>query len=245
MAEVALLDRDGVIVTVNDAWESFCRDNGGEEGRTGVGMSYLDVCAAAGDDSGVQEAVALVRDALAGKVMAPASLLVPCDAPGRPRLFDMLVSSRFDDDGRCVGAAVVMVPHPLEATGPAPGPIPAQRLAFPDLPRLELERTLAQLASQSQHALAAQGRLRALLQANAEVVSALDLPIVLRKFVAAARDLGARPDRRPVRAGARGDTGPAGPRRHRRATARPDRRPVRAGAGAADRAGPGPRAALR
>ena len=39
VAEVALLDRDGVIVTVNDAWESFCRDNGGEEGRTGVGMS--------------------------------------------------------------------------------------------------------------------------------------------------------------------------------------------------------------
>ena len=189
MAEVALLDRDGVIVTVNDAWESFCRDNGGDAGRTGVGMSYLDVCASAGDDDGVQEAVALVRDALAGQVMAPVSLLIPCDAPGRPRLFDMLVSSRFDDDGRCVGAAVVMVPHPLEATGTGPGPIPAQRLTFPDLPRLELERTLAQLASQSQHALAAQGRLRALLQANAEVVSALDLPIVLRKFVAAARDL--------------------------------------------------------
>ena len=244
VAEVALLDRDGVIVTVNDAWESFCRDNGGDAGRTGVGMSYLDVCAAAGDDDGVQEAVALVRDALAGQVMAPVSLLIPCDAPGRPRLFDMLVSSRFDDDGRCVGAAVVMVPHPLEATGTGPGPIPAQRLTFPDLPRLELERTLAQLASQSQHALAAQGRLRALLQANAEVVSALDLPIVLRKFVAAARDL---VHARTAVLSVQGPEGAPDQLVHagtREPPPRPDRRPV-AGPGRADRAGPGPRAALR
>ena len=177
--------------------------------------------------------------------MAPASLLVPCDAPGRPRLFDMLVSSRFDDDGRCVGAAVVMVPHPLEATGPAPGPIPAQRLTFPDLPRLELERTLAQLASQSQHALAAQGRLRALLEANAEVVSALDLPIVLRKFVAAARDL---VHARTAVLSVRGPEGTPDQLVHA-GTGEPPLvrtgRPVPGRRGRPDRAGPGPRAALR
>jgi signal transduction histidine kinase len=33
---------------------------------------------------------------------------MPCDAPGVPRRFDVLVSSRFDDQGSCVGATVTL-----------------------------------------------------------------------------------------------------------------------------------------
>src|SRR5580692_1271444 len=66
-------------------------------------------------------------------------------------------------------------------------------LAFPDMPRLELEQLLVQLADRAGDVLAAQGRLRGLLRANALVAGDLSLPVVLRQIVGAARDLlGAR-----------------------------------------------------
>ena len=66
-------------------------------------------------------------------------------------------------------------------------------LAFPDVPRLELEQLLVQLVDRAGDVLAAQGRLRGLLRANALVAGELSLPVVLRQIVSAARDLlGAR-----------------------------------------------------
>jgi signal transduction histidine kinase len=66
-------------------------------------------------------------------------------------------------------------------------------LGFPDVPRLELEQLLVQLVDRAGDVLAAQGRLRGLLRANALVAADLSLPVVLRKIVDAARDLlGAR-----------------------------------------------------
>lgn len=69
----------------------------------------------------------------------------------------------------------------------------AEQLTFPDLPRLELEEALADLTTLAATVLQSQGRLRALLQANAVVGSELTIPAVLRHIVSAARDLvGAR-----------------------------------------------------
>ena len=66
-------------------------------------------------------------------------------------------------------------------------------LSFPDGPRLELDELLVQLVDQAEDVLAAQGRLRGLLHANALVASELSLPVVLRRIVDAARGLlGAR-----------------------------------------------------
>ena len=66
-------------------------------------------------------------------------------------------------------------------------------LGFPDLPRLELDQLLVQLADRADDVRATQGRLRGLLRANALVASELSLPVVLRQIVGAARDLlGAR-----------------------------------------------------
>jgi len=62
-------------------------------------------------------------------------------------------------------------------------------LAFPDVPRLELEQLLVQLVDRAGDVLAAQGRLRGLLRANALVAGELSLPVVLRQIVGAARDL--------------------------------------------------------
>jgi len=91
--------------------------------------------------------------------------------------------------------------HGTTAAGAAEA---AGGLAFPDMPRLELDELLVQLVDRAGDVLAAQGRLRGLLRANALVAGELSLPVVLRQIVGAARG----PARRPVR-GARG----AGPRR--------------------------------
>jgi signal transduction histidine kinase len=69
----------------------------------------------------------------------------------------------------------------------------AGRLGFPNMPRLELDELLVQLVDRAGDVLAAQGRLRGLLRANALVAGDLSLPVVLRQIVGAARDLlGAR-----------------------------------------------------
>src|ERR1700722_4094009 len=66
-------------------------------------------------------------------------------------------------------------------------------LAFPDVPRLELDELLVQLMDRASDVLAAQGRLRGLLRVNCLVAGGLSLPVVLRQIVGAARDLlGAR-----------------------------------------------------
>ena len=66
-------------------------------------------------------------------------------------------------------------------------------LGFPDVPRLELDQLLVQLADRADDVRATQGRLRGLLRANALVVGELSLPVVLRQIVRAAGDLlGAR-----------------------------------------------------
>jgi signal transduction histidine kinase len=62
-------------------------------------------------------------------------------------------------------------------------------LTFPDVPRLALEELIGRLTEQAQEVLSAQGRLRALIRANALVSGELNLRLVLRHIVAAAKDL--------------------------------------------------------
>jgi diguanylate cyclase (GGDEF)-like protein len=64
---VALLDRDGVIVSVNRAWREFALETGGNP-TAGLGRSYLDVCAAsAHGEPQAREAADLICDALEGR----------------------------------------------------------------------------------------------------------------------------------------------------------------------------------
>ena len=103
--EVALLDRDGVIVWVNQAWQAFAAANGGDPARTGIGVPYLQACAAARDDPVAAEVADAIRAALAGDLPGPLRVEVPCHSPATERWFDVLISSRFDDQGQCVGRA--------------------------------------------------------------------------------------------------------------------------------------------
>jgi signal transduction histidine kinase len=103
--EFALLDAQGVIVAVNDAWLAHSAENGGPFARTGVGTSYLEVCDGA-RDAGSIEVGSSIRRALAGQLPTPVVVTIPCDAPRVPSLVDVSVSSRLDDQGSPVGAIV-------------------------------------------------------------------------------------------------------------------------------------------
>lgn len=112
--EVALVDRIGVIMWVNEAWLEFARRNGGDPDRTGVGMSYLECCDAAADPVADDVADA-IRLAVCGSLPVPMRLVIPCHSPTTRRWFDVLVSSRLDDSGECLGATVT-----LSLAAPAP-----------------------------------------------------------------------------------------------------------------------------
>jgi len=206
----AVLDGEGMIVAVNEAWQAFCRDNAGDLATSGPGVNYFEVCTAAGDDPVARHAAAMVHKALRGELANPVTVLTPCAAPGTSGWFDMEVTSRMGPDGQCQGAVVTFCertdlgvalprsPRPL-AGGPGSPPRrtdndtavtePRELLTFPDVPRLELEETLVQLREHAADVLMAQGRLRELLRANALVTADLKLEVVLRRLVHAARDL--------------------------------------------------------
>ncbi len=108
--EVAVLDTQGVLTWVNDAWRSFCEANGGTIDRCGVGTSYPAACARAQDDPQSGLALWAVQLAIRGELPAPVWLTLACHSPDVSRWFEMTVSSRRDDGGRCCGATITLAP---------------------------------------------------------------------------------------------------------------------------------------
>ena len=94
-ANVAVLDRRGVITAVNNAWLQFARDNGDTSGgaATGVGVDYLAVVRAATGASteGAAEALAGIQDVLTGR-SAEITVEYPCHSPTEQRWFILRAS---------------------------------------------------------------------------------------------------------------------------------------------------------
>jgi hypothetical protein len=102
-----------------------------------------------------------IEAALAGQLAAPVVVAIPCDSPTEPRWFDVLISSRFNTvDGQCIGATVTLT-RSQASRKPGAGPSPGDQVpAFPDLPRLEMERLVAEVIQRSQEAFAVYERTR-------------------------------------------------------------------------------------
>ncbi len=83
---VAVIDRDGHIISVNKAWERFAQQNGGAPEKTGVGINYLDTCRA-----DAPEALSGLLAVMNGS-MERFELEYPCDSPGEKRWFVMRTS---------------------------------------------------------------------------------------------------------------------------------------------------------
>src|SRR4029077_18154345 len=90
------------------------------------------------------------------------------------------MSTRIDIPVDPVRADEPRSPPAAEIPGGARAADAAGGLGFPDIPRLELDQLLVQLADRADDVLAAQGRLRGLLRANALIAGELSLPVVLR-----------------------------------------------------------------
>lgn len=128
-AEVAVVDRDGVIVAVNDEWVDFCRRNGGDPLRCGVGTSYLAACEAAAGDPVADAVAAALRAALEGRRSVPQRVTVPCHTLTTRRWYDVHVVPRLGDRGEPQGASVAVVP--LVAPSDPESSATAARLGLP------------------------------------------------------------------------------------------------------------------
>ncbi|MGQ9897634.1 MAG: PAS domain S-box protein [Acidobacteriota bacterium] len=111
-AHIAILDQDGVIVEVNEAWKRYGRQQGLQAANFGIGMNYLAVCdQAAGPEREIAQAVACgIREIMAGKRTAY-TLEYPCHSPREKRWFVTHVA-RFTD----LPFAPIVVAHE-EVTG--------------------------------------------------------------------------------------------------------------------------------
>ena len=93
-AHIAVLDRNGRILNVNEAWTEFARNNAATElDRVAVGANYLEVCrrAAAEKDTDAAQALAGIEAVLAG-TLEQFTLEYPCHSPRQPRWFLMTVA---------------------------------------------------------------------------------------------------------------------------------------------------------
>ena len=99
-AHIAIIDDQGYIVQVNNAWRAFGEQNGLLDGNHGIGMNYLDICdAAAGPDAIEAKQIAdAIRQILAGSKKEMYGEY-PCHSPEENRWFVVRIT-RFHDGDR-------------------------------------------------------------------------------------------------------------------------------------------------
>ncbi|MEZ0170382.1 PAS domain-containing protein [Microvirga sp. TS319] len=88
-AHIAILDKAGTVIAVNEAWHRFARTNGYRGPSHGIGRNYLDVCAAARHEGRVEERIFRGMNALVDGDLCDFQILCPCPSPDRPRWFRM------------------------------------------------------------------------------------------------------------------------------------------------------------
>jgi len=105
-AHIALLDVQGRIISVNEAWRQFGRANAFHAPGVGIGLNYLEICdRACGDGvAEAQQAAAGIRSVLGGSANS-FSVEYPCHSPTEERWFLMSVTPLAED--RLHGAVVM------------------------------------------------------------------------------------------------------------------------------------------
>jgi diguanylate cyclase (GGDEF)-like protein/PAS domain S-box-containing protein len=105
-AHIALLDAQGFIISVNEAWRRFAGANAIQSPGYGIGLNYLDICdSARGEGSSEAHHIAEgIRSVLDGRVKC-FSNEYPCHSPTEQRWFLLKVTPLADDHR---GGAVVM-----------------------------------------------------------------------------------------------------------------------------------------
>ncbi|MCU7375214.1 PAS domain-containing protein [Paucibacter sp. O1-1] len=105
-SHIAVLDAEGIIISVNEAWRRFAGQNGLRDAAHGVGRNYLDSCAAApGPGAAEIWAVATGLRAVLHGERSSFTIEYRCDSPSERRWF-MLMATPVDPARR--DGAVVM-----------------------------------------------------------------------------------------------------------------------------------------
>ncbi len=107
-SNIALIDSEGKILSVNEGWRRFAGANGLQQEAAGVGQNYLEVCEQAQNDHAqeAQKVAAGVRSVLNGTVKN-FELEYPCHSPSEQRWFRLLVAPL--DATRAAGAVVMHI----------------------------------------------------------------------------------------------------------------------------------------
>jgi len=109
---IAVLDRHGMIIAVNESWRCFARDNGLSWQDCGIGRSYIETIESAVGPSleGAEEAAEGLRRLLAGSNEV-ISLEYPCHSPEEQRWF-LMEATRFDTaEGTHIVVAHINITH--------------------------------------------------------------------------------------------------------------------------------------
>lgn len=103
--QIAVLDAQGVIVCVNQAWQDVARNNGVDASAAGfIGFNYLELCRASGDQLSTEEALPALRgiEAVLSGSRSEFSLEYPCHSPTQRRWFRMRVLALVAQGGGAV-----------------------------------------------------------------------------------------------------------------------------------------------
>ncbi len=102
-AHIAVLDRDGEIILVNNAWEHFAEANAGVEqlSRVGIGENYLSICGQDKTDEEMQIIAENLRAILDGEKQQ-FTIEYPCHSPSEERWFLMQVNALQGSNGGVV-----------------------------------------------------------------------------------------------------------------------------------------------
>jgi PAS domain S-box-containing protein len=106
-AEIAVIDRDGTIMAVNEPWRRFGMLNSAQPGiaarNTDVGANYLRICglSTARDTREATSACAGIRAVLAGE-MPSFTMEYPCHSPDEERWFSMTVTPLGSEQGAVI-----------------------------------------------------------------------------------------------------------------------------------------------
>jgi len=105
-AHIALLDAEGLIVSVNEAWLQFAGGNSIQRPGHGIGVNYLEICERArGEGASEARQVAKGIRAVLGGRAKTFSIAYPCHSPTQQRWFQLRVTPLAEGSA---GGAVVM-----------------------------------------------------------------------------------------------------------------------------------------
>jgi PAS domain S-box-containing protein len=100
-AHIAVVDKSGTILLVNEAWKQFAKQNQTIDADYGVGANYLQACESYGHGEGCKDgaiAAQAIRDVLAAKT-SYFEMEYPCHSPDASRWFLMRVNRFESGDG--------------------------------------------------------------------------------------------------------------------------------------------------